>query len=221
MSNGEAKRLKEIREEISVMPMIEIPENAKAVDDFSQREQEIIHRLNEIFWKEISSMESGRMLEEVNPVGGYEKAKAVQDIVEKLDSHVENVMYVGDSITDAPSFQFVKKKGGLTISFNGNDYAIREAEIAVLSGNTIVTSVLTENFNKFGKDNVIKLVREWNPSGLKKHRVTPVLRKRMLDLYPDAFPQVEIISADNKERLKKESSAFRKTVRGEAIGKLG
>ncbi len=221
MSNGEAKRLKEIREEISVMPMIAIPENAKAVDDFSQREQEIIHRLNEIFWKEISSMESGRMLEEVNPVGGYEKAKAVQDIVEKLDSHVENVMYVGDSITDAPSFQFVKKKGGLTISFNGNDYAIREAEIAVLSGNTIVTSVLTENFNKFGKDNVIKLVREWNPSGLKKHRVTPVLRKRMLDLYPDAFPQVEIISADNKERLKKESSAFRKTVRGEAIGKLG
>jgi hypothetical protein len=40
-------------------------------------------------------------------------------------------------------------------------------------------------------------------------------------LYPDAFPQVETITANNKERLKKESSAFRKTVRGEAIGKLG
>jgi len=30
-----------------------------------------------------------------------------------------------------------------------------------------------------------------------------------------------MINATNRERLNKESSAFRKTVRGEAIGKLG
>jgi len=221
MSKEEAKRLKEIREEISAMSMIEIPENAKSVHDFSERDQETIQRLDEVFWEEISKMESGRMLEEVNPVGGYEKAKAVKDIVEKLDSRLDSVMYVGDSITDVPSFQLVRKNRGLTISFNGNEYAIREAEIAVLSNNTIVTSVLAEAFSRLGKDHVIRLVEEWSPSGLKKYCATPMLREHMFKLYPDAFPQVETITAGNRERLKKESSAFRKTVRGEAIGKLG
>jgi len=221
MSKEEAKRLKDIRKEISAMSMIEIPEKAKAMQNFSQRDQENIQRLDEIFWEEIPKMESGKMLKEVNPTGGYEKAKAVQDIVEKLDSRLDNVMYVGDSITDVPSFQLVKKNGGLTISFNGNEYAIREAEIAVLSGNTIVTSVLAEVFSRLGKNRVIRLVEEWNPSGLKKYCATSMLRERMLKLYRDAFPQVEMITDGNRESLKKESSAFRKSVRGEAIGKLG
>ncbi len=221
MSKEEAKRLKEIREEISAMPMIEISENAKAVQDFSWRDQETIQGLDEIFWEEIPRMESGKMLEEVNPIGGYEKAKAVQDIVEKLDCRLGNVMYVGDSITDVPPFLLVRKNGGLTVSFNGNEYAIREAEIAILSGNTIVTSVLAEAFSRLGKDYAIRMVKEWSPSELKKYCATPALRKRMFELYPHAFPQVETITAENKERLKKQSSAFRKTVRGEAIGKLG
>jgi len=221
MDKEEAKRLKEIREEISSMPMIEIPEKAKSVQDFSQRDQETIQRLDEIFWEEIPRMESGKMLEEVNPIGGHEKTKAVQDIVEKLGSRLDNVMYVGDSITDVPPFQLVRKNGGLTISFNGNEYAIREAEVAVLSGNTIVTSVLAEAFSRVGKDHVLRLVEEWNPSGLKKYCTSLMLRKRMLKLYPNTFPQVETITTDNRERLKRESSAFRKSVRGEAIGKLG
>jgi energy-converting hydrogenase A subunit R len=217
----EVATLKKIREEISAMEMIEIPENAKSVRDLSQRDQETIRRLDKIFWEEISRMESGKMLKEVNPVGGYEKAKAVQDIVDKLDSRLDNVMYVGDSITDVQPFQLVRKNGGLTISFNGNEYAIREAEIAVLSGNTIVNSVLSDAFSRFGKDHVMKLVEEWSPSGLKKYCATPMLRERMFKLYPRTLPKVEIITADTRERLKKESSVFRKSVRGEAIGKLG
>jgi len=217
----EVATLRKIREEISAMEIIEIPENAKSVRDFSHRDQETIQRLDEIFWEEIPRMESGKMLKEVNPVGGYEKAKAVQEIVEKLGSRLDRVMYVGDSITDVPPFQLVRKNGGLTISFNGNAYAIREAEIAVLSGNTIVTSVLADAFSRFGKEYVIKLVEEWSPSGLKKYCATPMLRERVFRLYPKNLPQVEIITTGNRERLKKESSAFRKTVRGEAIGKLG
>ncbi len=217
----EARRLKETREEISTMPMIEIPENAKTLQDFSDRDQVTIQRLDEIFWEEIPKGDSGRMLEEVNPLGGHEKAKAVQTIIEKLDNRLENLMYVGDSITDVPPFQLVRKNGGLTISFNGNEYAIREAEIAALSGNTIVTSVLAEAFHRLGKEDVLRMVEEWTPSGLKKYCAPSPLRKRMFELYPAAFPQVEIITAENKERLKKQSGAFRKTVRGEAIGKLG
>jgi hypothetical protein len=40
-------------------------------------------------------------------------------------------------------------------------------------------------------------------------------------VFSDGFPQVEQVNEKNVERLKRESSIFRKTVRGEAIGQLG
>jgi len=132
-----------------------------------------------------------------------------------------NVMYVGDSITDVSAFQLVRKEGGLTISFNGNEYAVREAEITVLSENAVVTAILADTFNKFGKNGVFKLVKKWNHQALQEYGVDLSLQEHALELYLQQLPQVEIVTPDNKERLMKESSAFRKTVRGEAIGKLG
>jgi energy-converting hydrogenase A subunit R len=217
----EIERLRDLREEITSMPMVEFPKNSISLQDFSLEDQASIERLDEIFWEIIPGMESGRMLEEVNPVGGSEKAKAVQDIVEKLDSSFDRVMYVGDSITDVPPLKLVKENGGLTVSFNGNEYAVRESDVAVLSGNTIVTSVLAEVFSRLGRDYVFKLVDQWGPFGVEKYCGNSALRERMLMLYSDSFPQVEMINVNNMERLKRESCTFRKGVRGEAIGKLG
>jgi energy-converting hydrogenase A subunit R len=166
-------------------------------------------------------MESGRMLREVNPVGGTEKARAVKDIVKKMGCSLDNVMYVGDSITDAPALRLVKENGGLAVSFNGNSYSVRESDVAVLSGDTVVTSVLAEAFSRLGKKVALRLVNEWNSSGLKKYCVVAKLRERMSALFSDGFPKVEQVTSDNMERLIDESSVFRKTVRGEAIGKLG
>ena len=216
----EIDRLKALSEEISAMPMMEIPGNARSVRDFSKRDQITLGRLDEIFWKEIPEMESGRMLKEVNSVGGYEKAEAVKDIVGRLNIRLENVMYVGDSITDVSPFQLVRRNGGLTVSFNGNRYAIREAEIAVLSHNTIVTSILADVFNKYGRPRVIEMVKEWDDSTLERY-VDLAFRKRVIELWPTELPRIEIITDENRERLSKESSVFRKTVRGEAIGRLG
>ncbi len=221
MSKEDEKRLKDISQEISAMPMIKIPKKAISVKNFSRKDRETIKRLDQIFWEEISGMESARILKETNPVGGHEKAKAVEDIVAKLDSSLEMIMYVGDSITDVQPFRLVRENGGLTVSFNGNEYAIREAEIAVLSGDTIITLILAEVFNSLGKNKVLRLVEEWSPSVLKKYCVNPMLRERVFELFSDFFPKVEIITEGNRERLEKESKIFRKTVRGETIGRLG
>lgn len=221
INEKETEQLRKLGREIAAMPMIKIPENSNSIQDFSPRDLATLKRLDEIFWEIIPEMESGRMLEEVNPVGGSEKAKAVRDIVKKLGSSLERVMYVGDSITDVQPLRLVRESGGLTVSFNGNDYAVREAEIAVLSGNTVVTSVLVESFRRLGRKHVFKLVDEWGLSGIQKCCANPALHKQMVTLYPKGFPQVERITDENRERLKRESSIFRKSVRGEAIGKLG
>jgi energy-converting hydrogenase A subunit R len=221
ISEQETAMLRQLQNEIAMLPMIEIPENANSVNDFSQRDQETVQLLDEIFWQTIRQMKSGRMLTEVNPVGGTEKAKAVRNIVDRLGCSLDRVMYVGDSITDVQPLQLVRESGGLSVSFNGNDYAVRESDVAVLSEDTTVTAVLAEAFSRQGKEGVFRLVEEWGPSGLKKYCGSPELCERMSMLFPDGFPQVEKVTDDNLERLKRESSVFRKTVRGEAIGKLG
>jgi energy-converting hydrogenase A subunit R len=221
ITETETKTLKRIAKEIAAMPMIEIPKNARTLKDFSFRDQRAIKRLDEVFWRIIPKMSVGRMFCEVNPVGGKEKANAVREIVAKIGCDVDCVMYVGDSITDVECFQFVRKGDGLTVSFNGNEYAVREAEVAVMSENTVVTSILADVFARLGKEAVLELAEKWSFTALKKHKVTPTLLNRVHELYPNILPRVEIITADNKESLAKESIAFRKTVRGEAIGRLG
>jgi energy-converting hydrogenase A subunit R len=221
ISPEETEQLKALAKEIAELPMITIPENAVSVDAFSEKDQETVKRLEEIFWQELAELESGRMLSEVNPVGGTEKARSVEDIVRKTGCSLSNVMYSGDSITDEHALKLVKENGGLAVSFNGNSYSIREANVAVLSGNTVVTSVLAEVFSRLGKVGVMELVNEWNVSGLEKYCVDSELREKMMEVFRDGFPQVEEVTSDNMDRLIKESCVFRKTVRGEAIGKLG
>lgn len=166
-------------------------------------------------------MKSGRMLKEVNPIGGYEKANAVNTILGRLRCSLENVLYVGDSITDVSPYQLVRKGEGLTISFNGNEYAIREAELAVISENTVPVSILADCFNRFGKYHTVKLAGEWSRPALEKYIENSKLLPEIFGTYAENHSRVEVIKSNNRERLVKESTLFRKTVRGEAIGRLG
>jgi energy-converting hydrogenase A subunit R len=218
---NEKEELKQIAGEIARMPVFEFPSDAESLDDLPREDQETVRRLDEIFWKKIAEMEIGRIYCEVNPEGGGEKAEAIKDIVDRLGVAVADVMYVGDSITDDEAFRLVERKGGLTVSFNGNQYAVRNAEIAVLSENSIVTAAVADVFLRFGKPEALNLVKNWNRKALEKSSVSQALLDRLFKLYPNRLPKVKIITDQNMEALAKESSRFRNKVRGEAIGRLG
>ena len=219
---GEEKtRLKELAREVSQMPIIEIPSGVKCLNDFPEEYGKTIQQLDEIFWKKIANMKSGKIFHEVNTVGGAEKADATRSVAEQVSIDLSNVMYVGDSITDVETFKLVKENEGLAISFNGNQYAIRNAEIAVLSENSIVTAIIADVFCRFGKQETLGLMEKWNREELEKSPVSPALLNRLFERYPRELPKVKIITNENMEALVKESSEFRKKVRGEVIGRLG
>ena len=221
LAEKEKTKLKKTAKEISQMPMIIIPPNAKSITDFAEQSQKTIKRLDEIFWKEIVCTDCGRIFSEVNPVGGSEKAESLKDIVQKVDVALADVMYVGDSITDVEAFKLARDNGGLTVSFNGNQYAIKTAEIAVLSENSIVTAVIADVFSRFGKKQALSLAENWNSEALRKNTINQTLLNNLFKLYPRELPKVKIITSENMEILAKESSEFRKKIRGDAIGRLG
>ena len=153
----EKDRLKEIAQEIAEMHLIDIPPAARTIEDFSHSDQAVIQRLDEIFWSEIPKMFVGRILIDVVTVGGEQKAEAIRDAVKRLGADLADVMYVGDSITDVEAFKLVRANGGLTVSFNGNSYAVKNAEVAVLSESNLVTAVIADLFCRFGKEKTISV----------------------------------------------------------------
>jgi energy-converting hydrogenase A subunit R len=220
-SEREKSRLQKLAREIAQTPMITIPPSAKCLENFSRQDQEIVRGLDEIFWEEISRMCAGEILREVKPIGGRQKADAVKDAAERSHVHLSDVLYVGDSITDVEAFKLVRENGGLTVSFNGNQYAVKTAEVAVLSENSWVTAVIAELWCKLGKRENVDVLKNWSPAVLKRSPLSKSVLERLFTLYPAELPKLQIVSAANMETLVRESREFRKKVRGEAVGRLG
>jgi energy-converting hydrogenase A subunit R len=221
LSDRETVQLRELAADIAQMPMITIPPSANSVEDFSELDQQTVMQLDSIFWEKISRMGAGIIFRVVKPIGGREKAEAIKDVAQKTGTHLSDVLYVGDSITDIEAFKLVREADGLTVSFNGNAYAVRNAEVAIQSDNNVVTAVLANLFCKLAKPQVLQVLEKWSHETLKQAPIDKSIREKLCTLYPTVLPKVQIVTAENMEILVRESSAFRKRVRGEAVGRLG
>ena len=117
-------------------------------------------------------------------------------------------MYVGDSITDAPPLEAVRAWGGVSLSFNGNGYALAAAEFAAASPDADVAARLARAFAGGGREAVEAAVRAW-PKPVGGEKPTGVARAR-----------VGLI-AEEPEALAEASAALRRSVRGERVARLG
>ena len=177
--------------------------------------------IDKIFWDDIPKMEINKITEKVKPVGGEGKKEAVMDILDRFGFKNSDVIYVGDSITDVEPLRFAKEHGGLAVSFNGNEYAIKEAEVVIMADNTVITSIIADLFNRFGKDEVIKFIKSYmvnSEDALNKYPVNEKLKKALKQVN---LPKIAIVNSENFETLVDESKTFRRLVRGELIGALG
>lgn len=197
LSSSEAKILEKLYQEIIFMPLIELPKNASSPSDLSSELLSVLDRLEEIFFEIIWNLEVGVFLREVNPIGGREKAKACEKIVQELGETFSQGFYVGDSITDMEALSLLREGGGVSLSFNGNRYALRSAEFYGLSNKGSIFMKLSKAFLEGGKENLNKVKFEEFEFGL--------------------VPK----EPDKLEKLIEKSEAFRKKVRGEVIGALG
>ncbi len=210
ISFEETRKLKALLQEILKLPLIDLS-GVRKKEDLLPSTRRTISRLEEVFQEEIPSLECGKIIKETRPIGGMEKAKAVVDSLKGRE--ISQVMYVGDSITDVEALRLVSEGGGVSISFNGNSYAVKVAQIACISPHILPLEILGEVFREGGKEAVLKLAKKW-PQSLKEK-----LRKKLSTISP--YPRVEILTHENLERLTKESEKMRKEVRGEAVGSLG
>jgi energy-converting hydrogenase A subunit R len=208
MYEDEAAWLRETATRVLARPVIEIPDGAQSANDLSADDQTTVAALDDLFWTRMQGKVSGEMLAAVRPIGGGQKLAALNEIVAAEGVAGAGVMYVGDSITDAPPLEAVKAWGGVSLSFNGNGYAISAAEFAAASPDAEVQAQLAQEFSVGGRDAVEAAVRTWP-----KPKKDAPARGR-------ARATVGIV-AEEHEKLAEASAAARRSVRGERVARLG
>ena len=143
----------------------------------------------------------------------------------EINKYIE-IIYMGDSITDVEPLQYARDNGGLSVSFNGNEYPLNVAEIAVISDHTIVSSILIDLHSRFDKEYVLDFIREYSQKGPNAAFEDYEVDYSLIEEFEKVFynkeaPIIEIITDENRDYLLKLSKEMRNSIRGKDIGGLG
>ncbi|MDO5852297.1 MAG: hypothetical protein Q4Q23_07405 [Methanobacteriaceae archaeon] len=196
------------------------------LEKIKQYKEEILNdssfeNIHKIFIEKFPLLESNKMILDVVPIGGLGKKESIIDIVNKNNYQPENIMYLGDSITDTDVLDYIKNHNGLSISFNGNEHAINTADIAVITDNTVITSLISEIFNNNDLKTVYDFISKFNENPFDAINQYSNNNKLIQELLINKLPIIKKITSDNKDDLIIRSKNIRNQVRGENIGLLG
>jgi len=197
--DDEVLEVRRLATRILARPPIEIPPFASGLEDLSEEDQATVTDLDEVFWDVLPELSVYGIVEGVSTVGGPEKAASVRRASRHEGVGMDQVMYVGDSITDVEAFRTVREEGGLAVSFNGNRWAVEEADLAIISPRADPMGPLANAFLSGGRPAVDG--RDW-AAGFGDATAA----------WLEEYDIEEVVEA---------SERMRKAVRGEEIGRLG
>ena len=208
LNDDEIKKIREFKNMI-----LENPDDYELFDD--------------IFFTQIKEMKIYEEIERVNVVGGQGKKLAIDEIIERDGIDPNQMLYIGDSITDVEPLQFARDNGGISISFNGNEYPLKVAEIAIVSPSAVTTAVIADIYSANDKQKVLKFITDYNSSDDYKklfddYKIDLEIKNKFFEIFNDEnCPIIEVVSEDNFDEILKCSKEMRNTIRGQDIGGLG
>ncbi|MCW3132959.1 MAG: HAD hydrolase family protein [Methanophagales archaeon] len=189
----------------------------------------IVNRLDEFFFHQLPSLSYDIFA--IRVIGGERKAEAVRQIVKEKEGELSNAITVGDSITDYKMLNEVATHGGISVVFNGNEYAVPYANVGLASVDIRFLLILCDAFVRGGKGEVMEVATKWeenrevfekNPSDIPDNCITADIRHFIMKqkkFFP-YFHNIEHANERRKDEIIKIHKQVRMQVREDA-GKLG
>ncbi len=208
LNDDEIKKVNEFKEMI-----LENPTDYELFDD--------------IFFSQIAEMGIYEKIKDIEVVGGLGKKLAIDKIIERDEIDINNMLYIGDSITDVEPLEFARKNNGISISFNGNEYPLKVAEIAIVSPSAVTTAVIASIYANSDRNNVLKFIEDYNASedyaGLfNQYDIDLKVTEKFFDVFDNKdYPIIQLINENNFDDILKSSKYMRNNIRGQDIGGLG
>ncbi|TFF93438.1 MAG: hypothetical protein EU544_05880 [Promethearchaeota archaeon] len=184
----------------------------------------VIEDLNEFFWKSDKS-DYISVMNQVKVRGGKRKELAVEDISRRTNTPISEMIALGDSITDINMLERVDKEGGIAVSFNGNRFSARRANLAVTTPNNLGVLPVFRN-----KDRIEKFLAEWetkysqfkeDPHQINSNLITDQIKTKFIK--HNFVPEIVNLQNKTEDQIKDiilRQEKMRKKVRGWA-GNLG
>ena len=181
---------------------------------------------DDIFFSKISKMEIYEKIKAIDVVGGEGKKLAIDNIIERDCININEMLYIGDSITDVEPLEFARKNNGISISFNGNEYPLKVAEIAIVSPSAIATAVIANIYAKNDKRHVLDFIKDYNNADdleklFEDYNIDEEIKSKFFSIFTGNYPIIQLVSDENYESILKESKEMRNNIRGQDIGGLG
>ena len=113
--------------------------------------------LDHFFWREIPGSPLAEAMRKVKPVGGGRKVEALRRFLRRAGAEEREAVAVGDSITDFKMLKELRERGGLSVAFNANEYALPHAEIGVASASLLDLYPVLEAWAEGGREKVAEI----------------------------------------------------------------
>ena len=209
MSKQDGKRFRDFVSDISKMDVPKVSTNG-GVQFIDHKDQMILETIDGIMEK-IEATDVFYQLENMKVMGGNEKAFALMDMRRATNVDLDSAAYIGSNGTDYPAMDIVRDNDGLSISFNGDGYAVKGSNIAVMSPNPVVAAVLVAEFYLEGMEGVLALIDSWDRDKLSKRGCSDRhLMNTLLRTFPSKLPDVVAVNEENEDDVIRESERFRR-----------
>lgn len=205
-------------------------EEIKKVNEFKElilKNPQDYELFDDIFFSEIPKMAIYDEIRKIDVVGGEGKKLAIDEIIERDGIDINNMLYIGDSITDVEPLAFAKDNNGISISFNGNEYPLKVAEIAIVSPSAVTTAVIANIYSNFDKNKVLEFICNYNEvenleNLFNEYDVDLEIKEKFFNVFDGGdYPLIKIINENNFNDILKISKDMRNNIRGQDIGGLG
>ena len=121
--------------------------------------------LDEFYWGGGLPSELGEFVCATKPVGGSRKVAALEKFTGEHHKSLDEVVVVGDSITDFKMLRTVNQAGGVAVAFNANEYALPYATVSLASTHLNDLRAILDAWESGGLDNVRRIVEEKEKEG--------------------------------------------------------
>lgn len=214
LDRNEAKKIRGFADTIANLKVTKEPVPLDLDGGISREDTDLFYKLDDIFNRSFPELESFGKFTELTTAGSNERSYFLLNTRHNLQIDFDDIAYVGHDAQDSVGMELVKEKDGLSISFNGDNFALKEANIAVMSDNPIVVAVLTAEFYDYGIDSVFDLVENWNKDYLSTRTCSDRnLMDTMLAQCKKKLPVVKRVTRDNLDELTEESMTYRRKMR--------
>ena len=116
--------------------------------------------LDSFFNVDLPKSSFGAAVGEMQPMGGRAKAAALRNFARMAGQFPDEVVAVGDSITDSRMLETVDREGGLAVAFNAKEHALYYATVGLSSSDIGDLKVVLDAWESGGREAVKQFIQE-------------------------------------------------------------